>query len=287
MGIPESQLETWSHQGATTTAKMTSDSIKNALNSYGNWTSGVECEVFLQGSYKNDTNIRGDMDVDVVALLTSSFCSNLSQEQKMQLNLSPASYNWMNFRNDVLNALKEHYGSIAEGNKSVKISGGNGRLPADVVVCVLYRKYRSLNANDYVEGMCFWSRNDDRRIINYPKIHYENGVTKNSKTNGGFKQTVRVIKSARVHLVGKGVIAEAVAPSYFIECLVYNVPNGEFGTSYQDTFCNLVNWLVSADLEGFRCVNEQLPLFGNSPEQWTVENVKVFLDALVSLWKNW
>jgi len=90
MGIPESQLAIWSHQGAVTTAKATHESIRNALDSY-RWTDGVDFEVYLQGSYKNNTNIRGDMDVDVVVQLNSSFYSNLSEEQKRILGFTPAS----------------------------------------------------------------------------------------------------------------------------------------------------------------------------------------------------
>lgn len=56
MGIPESQLETWSHQGAVTTARATHESVRNALESYESWPRDVEYEVYLQGSYKNDTN---------------------------------------------------------------------------------------------------------------------------------------------------------------------------------------------------------------------------------------
>ena len=107
MAIAESQLETWANQGAITTAKATADSIKNALNSYG--PEGVDFEVFLQGSYKNSTNIRGDSDVDVVAQLNSTFYSNLSDEQKRILGITPASYGWSDFRADVLKALRNYY----------------------------------------------------------------------------------------------------------------------------------------------------------------------------------
>ena len=107
MAIPESQLETWAKQGAITTAKSTADSVKNALNSYNNWPNGIDFEVYLQGSYKNDTNIRGDSDVDIVAQLNSTFYSNLSEEQKRILGLTPASYGWSNFRSDVLQVLKK------------------------------------------------------------------------------------------------------------------------------------------------------------------------------------
>lgn len=153
MAIPEPQLETWAKQGAITTAKATADSIKNALNSYSYWPRGIEFEVYLQGSYKNDTNIRGDSDVDVVAQLNSTFYSNLSEEQKRILGLTPASYDWSDFQSDVLQALKTYYGQgqITEGNKSVKIKANNGRLPADVVVCCQYRRYRAVNSYNYVE----------------------------------------------------------------------------------------------------------------------------------------
>jgi hypothetical protein len=123
MPIPESQLKTWSHQGAITTAKATADSVKHALDSFENWPEGVEFEVYFQGSYKNDTNIRGDGDVDVVAQLNSTFYSNLSDEQKGILRLTSASYSWSDFKADVLKALKGYYGqnTVSEGNKSIKI----------------------------------------------------------------------------------------------------------------------------------------------------------------------
>lgn len=44
MAIPETQLETWSHQGVVTTAKSTADSIRNALNSYRHWPDGIDFE---------------------------------------------------------------------------------------------------------------------------------------------------------------------------------------------------------------------------------------------------
>jgi tRNA nucleotidyltransferase (CCA-adding enzyme) len=78
MGIPESQLQTWSHQGAVTTAKTTHESIRNALAANTSPIRDKSYEVYLQGSYKNTTNIRGDSDVDVVAQLNSTFQDDLS-----------------------------------------------------------------------------------------------------------------------------------------------------------------------------------------------------------------
>ncbi|HCX90987.1 MAG: tRNA nucleotidyltransferase [Deltaproteobacteria bacterium CG12_big_fil_rev_8_21_14_0_65_43_10] len=288
MGIPESRLKTWSHQGAITTAKATHESIRNALDSY-EWPDGINFEVYLQGSYKNDTNIRGDMDVDLVVQLNLSFYSNLSEEQKRYLELFPASYGWDDFRPNVLRALKDYYGSpmITEGNKSIKVKATGGRLPADVVVCAQYRKYRSLNGYDYVEGMTFWTRNESRQVINYPKIHYDNGIKKHQNTNNRYKSVVRMFKNIRNYIKENYYISNDLAPSYFLECLLYNVPNNKYSGSYQDVFCYIVNWLNNAKLEDFVCQNGQLKLFGNTPEQWSVYNAKTLIQKLVELWNNW
>src|SRR5437870_11381300 len=78
MPIPESQLETWTHQGATTTAKSTHETIRRALAADSSPIKDKDFEIYLQGSYKNDTNIRGDSDVDVVVQLNSTFDPSLS-----------------------------------------------------------------------------------------------------------------------------------------------------------------------------------------------------------------
>lgn len=281
MAIPETQLETWSHQGAVTTAKATADSIRNALASYRELSDNFDFEVYLQGSYKNDTNIRGDSDVDVVAQLNSTFYSNLSEEQKRQLGLSKATYGWTEFKSEVLKDLIDYYGQnlISEGNKAIKIKADSGRLPADVIVCSQYRKYLTVNDNDYIDGMCFWS--NGRQIINFPKVHYDNGVKKHQDSIRLYKPSVRMFKNMRASISSNG------TPSYFLECMFYNVPNNNFGKSFQDIFCNSVNWLNGADLGQFTCQNGQIKLFGPSQEQWDITQAKNFINNLISLWNNW
>jgi len=283
MAIPETQLETWAKQGAITTAKSTADSIKNVLNSYTAWPEGIDFEVYLQGSYKNDTNIRGDSDVDVVIQLNSTFYSNLSEDQKGILGLTPASYGLPNFKANVLSILKDYYGQnqVIEDNKSIKIKANNGRLPADVVVCSQYRQYKTVNSYDYIEGICFWTKNDNRQVINFPKKHYDNGVSKHQDSNQWHKPVVRLFKNCRGNISGDK------TPSYFLECMLYNVPNTKFGTSYADTFCSIVNWLNENSLDNFVCQNSQLKLFGPTQEQWDTSQAKTYIKNLISLWNNW
>ncbi|MGK6426989.1 nucleotidyltransferase domain-containing protein [Klebsiella pneumoniae] len=79
MGIPESQLDTWSHQGSIAQSASTYSIIKNALESANTKYHGKNFKVFLQGSYGNDTNIYAESDVDVVICLDDVYYSDLTQ----------------------------------------------------------------------------------------------------------------------------------------------------------------------------------------------------------------
>ena len=300
MAIPDTQLETWSHQGAVTTASATNSAIQNALHAQNSPVSGKDFDVYLQGSYKNSTNIRGDSDVDIVVQLNSTFqydLSTLSEGEKRlfgQTYPTNATYLWRNFRDDTLRALRAYFEAqnVAEGNKSIKVLGGSGRLSADVIACIQYKQYLrfgSLQEEIYIEGIEFYTIREGRRIINFPRPHYDKGVEKNSQqtTNGWYKPTVRVFKNARTYLIDQNFLSRDIAPSYFLECLIYNVHDNQFGQSYQETFCNAVNWLRGTNLSGFMCQNGQTPLFGSSQEQWSTEQASQFLNAMADLWNNW
>src|SRR5690606_967984 len=69
MPIPESQLETWSHQGSITQSSSTYNTIKSVLEDSATPYAGRNFKVFLQGSYGNDTNIYAESDVDIVIRL--------------------------------------------------------------------------------------------------------------------------------------------------------------------------------------------------------------------------
>lgn len=72
MAIPESQLSRWSHHGPQEASIRTHEEIRRVLANH-QWPRGMTYDFYLQGSYWNDTNIRGDSDVDVVLELNSIF----------------------------------------------------------------------------------------------------------------------------------------------------------------------------------------------------------------------
>ena len=79
------------------------------------WPEGMTREFHLQGSYRNDTNIRGDSDVDVVLEMTSSFdhdASSLAEydQRTLESTFQPATYGWDDFRRETLKALQGGFG---------------------------------------------------------------------------------------------------------------------------------------------------------------------------------
>ena len=55
--------------------------------------------------------------------------------------------------------------------------------------------------------------------------------------------TIRIFKNSRNRIIVSNQYLENSIPSYFIECLLYNVPNNCFNGSYQDVFSKTVNCL--------------------------------------------
>ena len=140
-----------------------------------------------------------------------------------------------------------------------------------------------------MEGVEFQDKTG-RVIINYPKGHIKNGEAKNAagRTSFTYKQTVRMFKNARNAAIDKKLIGADVSPSYFVECLLYNAPDGLFSTGRQTTFSSVHDYLWSKlTLDTAKCQNEQILLFGNTPEQWKKDNAVAFLDGLARLWNNW
>ena len=295
MAIPEATLHTWSHQGSVTASRQTHEAIRRALRRWDD-LHDRNYEVYLQGSYKNSTNIRGSSDVDVVAQINDTFYSNkhrLPPDQRAahERAYGSATYPLADFRRDVLQALRDHFGSnvIVEGNKAIAVRPDTGRLPADVIVCAQYRSYgyfRSLTDRGSIDGMTFWTK-DGRQTINYPKPHYDNGVEKNSRCPSSYKASVRIFKHARDAVVDRNWIPATSVPSYFLECFAYNAADWCFSGSWQEVYMEVVNDLQTGDQEQFVSQNGIIPLFGMGYDQWDVNSAQTLVSALWRLWKEW
>ena len=296
MAIPESQLDTWSKQGSVAQSRDTYASVKNTLDNSGSPYYLKSFESFLQGSYTNDTNVHRDSDVDVVMRMDSTWYHDallLPNDQYQAFKRAypgTADYVLPEFKTQVAGWLKQKFNGVTVGSKAIFIPCSGARRDCDVLVCArfnYYYRFNSVNDKSVVEGICFFLK-DGTQIVNFPRQHCDNCTAKHKATSQWFKPTVRIYKNMRNYLVDSNMLQDGMAPSYFIEGMLWNIPADKFGKSYDDTFAATFNFLVNADRSTFKCANSIHPLLQvNSHVSWSPASCQTYLDALRDLWNNW
>lgn len=284
--LTSAQAETWSRQPDSAKAQRTHEAIRAVLRGGRSKIRDRDFTDFLQGSYRSDTNIRGDSDVDIVARLNETFRHETSLlgpfwAEQQKARFSPPTYSFEQFRVDTFETLHDAFGdAVTLRNKCIEVAGRDGRLNADVVTCLEYRRYREFERYD--SGITFRPLHEDRWIVNFPVQHYENGIAKQGSTHQRFKPMVRLMKNARNAQVDARRLADNVAPSYFLQCLIYNVPDHWFVPNLVQTYYAVLKHLEGAlnDPLSFISENGIVPLFGNTPEQWNVANARSTVAAL-------
>jgi hypothetical protein len=104
---------------------------------------------------------------------------------------------------------------------------------------------------------------------------------------GNFKSMVRVFKNMRNTMIEKGLLADGVAPSYFIEGMLTNAPNDKFTGDYQDMWVECFNWVVPADETKFATASDLHWLIReNTSVCWPSADFHTFTAALKKYWES-
>jgi len=233
---------------------------------------------------------------DVVIMTDSIYYDDITgmtadEQAAYKSAFTKGSFSFDDFKAQVQTHLVKRFGSsVKPGNKAIFIQGNGARRDADVLVAVEHRCYTKFSSNSdrsYGSGICFWTT-DRTKIVNYPKQHSANCTYKHQMTSNWFKPGVRILKNMRNAMVAAGYLKEGLAPSYFLEGMLYNVPNGSFGKTYEDTIVNALNWIINCDRTKLVCANEQYYLLHpSSPVTWRAESLQTYLDSAVKFWKEW
>ena len=93
----------------------------------------------------------------------------------------------------------------------------------------------------------------------------------------------------RCRLIDEGLLDDGKAPSYYLEGLLYNVPDDKFSNSYGDSFVNAINWIQQeADKSMLVTANEQFYLLRDGFKTcWPKADAEAFLNAATKLWNEW
>ena len=223
MPIPESTLSKWSHHQAGTAFKQAHVPIREALDAHQG-LSQFKYEVLLQGSYKNDTNLGGDSDVDVVVRLSSKLKPRvvaLSGEQLQEDGSHRfALERWQSFREHAMKAMRARFGkAVKSGRKSIKVPKDKIPADADLVVTLSHK-----------EGIGFYLPDERCWVVSYPHQHHQRGSKKELAANNRFKRAIRMFKAARNELVDKGAAHQGRRPFLLHRVLALQRPRPSIRT---------------------------------------------------------
>jgi len=222
----EDKLSGWGGPSSATeqdkqdrTQRMVNEAVKNHPG-----FADCSLTVYAKGSYANNTNVRADSDVDIAVQCTDARYWEEAEPGVKPMGLSPYAGPWTpsKLRSELKAALEAKFpGQVdSSGSTAFRIHSSSARVEADVVPCFDYRYYvRSGNHRDGAKVFTV----DGNSFENYPDQQLANGRAKNHRTNARYKKAVRVMKRVENAMVDTGVHREV--PSFFVECLVYNVPD--------------------------------------------------------------
>lgn len=236
----ESVFSTWA-KGPSQTEQQKAENAENQVRQAINASPKLNArniKVFTQGSYRNRVNVRKDSDVDIGVLCYDVYFPDYPDDNVkaiLESSAEKATYTYATFKNEIEEALVARFGrrAVTRGKKSFDIKANTYRVEADVAAFFEHRRYTS--QYNYLSGVEMIPDNiKPPRIRNWPEQHYENGVTKNTNTSRIYKKIVRVLKTLSNEMSENGIKSSKEAPSFLIECLVWNVPNNNFsGSTYK------------------------------------------------------
>lgn len=258
--------------------------VKRAVEKWATDYSNISVKYVPKGSYTNNTNVRQDSDVDISVLRTDFHYFDTTALSPADMKVGDGvTYPLMGiaFRNSLARSINSGFGSSCDttGSTAIELIENSSRVSADIVPSFLYRKYYydRLNNISYHEGQKVF-KTDGTSVVNYPDQQLMNGRTKNVATGSRYKEMVRILKRAENDLVAERAIKPL--PSYFMECLMYNVPNSNFSststTPLTDILTKSIVHLWSSTKPGGVATgwyepNEIKPLFGDG-QKWSMDD---------------
>lgn len=259
--IPENLIEPLIKCPPPTTVERVS-----SLQQYIQDLLGDTHHTFLQGSYKNDTAISDINDVDIVATRLKTYSGIYSLhpisswilwdtifseiEQKLR---NQSKYNW----------------TVTRGDKCIKV---RGVFNADIVPAV------QVGDDHLVDPIAIYSFRSGKEKLNYPRVHYENGVQKNKLTDGKYKPTVRLFKQWVKNHFGE---QKDIISSFKMEALIHGMDNRQFFDDYPANFIIMANTILTKLNQG-----GSLPVIPsvcgkeNIVANWDASGLNIFLNKI-------
>lgn len=264
------------------------------------WLRHQGIEVIPQGSYRNNTNVRMNCDMDLCVRhpFVHWDVHSGSGLTLADLGLIPVSgtidQTVMNLKEHVFQTLQTQLGvdQVEWGKKSLKVKEVAGsRVDTDVVPAMNYwwawRGSTLLTSSvSIVKGIVIHS-DEGQWIYNFPDQHYERGKAKNIRTGRRYKRVVRILKCLRDEMAAAPKVLPHPPSSFLIESLVYNCPDALLqGKDWYETTGGVLAWIgattaTASAAEKLREANGVNLLFA-AHQPWTYNQAQAFAKSAFS-----
>ena len=211
----------------------------------------TDLKLLVQGSYANNTNVRGESDVDIAVIQLNTF-NTLYRSGVTDANygFTSSSCDFLDYKTEIHKALVLKFGTegVEWKNKCIHVQGNSYRVNTDTVPARRYRNYSKdyNNDRDNFIGGIYIKTDKGEIIINYPEQHIANGREKNVSSNLYYKKHVRIIKRIRYLMIDDGVASASKVNSFMLESLLWNIPDYKYQSndSYVEKFKGLINYVT-------------------------------------------
>ncbi|MGV4985794.1 hypothetical protein [Streptomyces sp. NRAIS3] len=263
--------------------------VTNAVKQHPSFA-GLGLIVEPKGSWANKTNVSSDSDMDIKVEFTQRIFQGAPAGMSYwELLLQNGNYKgpWTpeKFRSELGIALRRASNAV-DGSRNVAFyvpSVLGSRPDTDVVPCFTYLHKPAFG--DSRRGTVVFTK-DGKHIVNWSQQQLDNGRAKNTRTGYRYKFAVRALKSVENDLAALGVIKDL--PSYFMECLIYNVPDPvlknpvSLDLAFQAALMYLKGqfnfWSLTADPDAMVEPNGIKKLFGPG-QKWTKDDARRLVTA--------
>ena len=149
MNISDDQLARWAQAPSETEegkCQATVSRISKAIQD----KFGTSVTIFLQGSYKNRTNVKQDSDVDIVVRHDDYYFPDThfltpNDKTAYESGFQSSSYTFATFKNEVFAVLQSEFGSqvVERIDKCIRVHKNDYRVNADAIPCFVHKRMQT------------------------------------------------------------------------------------------------------------------------------------------------
>lgn len=253
-----------------------------------------DVSIYMQGCYACKTNTQFQSKIEIIVEInkTKEFDYDTMTKNDMVMRENffinfPHYFNVKRFKELLSAELKKLLRvNVTMATTTILIPAfGKLQHAIDIFPCFKYKYFRPEGGS--IRSKLVYDQKLEEHFLMFTNLHTVNGNLKDTMTQGNFKRMVRLIKNI-VAISGREDNKIHFVRGYYIECLLYNVPNEMYFSKdgkLLSVFLKVINWLNFANLDDFVCQNQIWSLWGNADGFWYQHAARQFINDVIEFYE--